>query len=121
MMTIPCQPMFPGMGSGYQHEGGGPPHASRYTVLVTKRLARPFPDRHRGVTSMSLLEIKNLHVATEDGIEIVRTPFRVPQANGVAERFVRTARSECLDWMLILNQEHLARVLVKRRLLGWIH
>jgi putative transposase len=46
-----------------------------------------------------------------DGIEIVRTPFRAPQANGVAERFVRTVRSECLDWMLILNQQHLARIL----------
>jgi putative transposase len=32
-----------------------------------------------------------------------------PQANGVAERFVRTVRSECLDWLLILNQ-HLERV-----------
>ena len=46
-----------------------------------------------------------------DGIAIVRTPFRAPQANGVAERFVRTARSECLDWMLILNEQPLARVL----------
>jgi putative transposase len=46
-----------------------------------------------------------------DGIEIVRTPFRTPQANGVAERFVRTVRSEGLDWVLILNQQHLERVL----------
>ena len=45
------------------------------------------------------------------GFEIIRTPFRAPQANGVAERFVRTARSECLDWLLILNQPHLERVL----------
>jgi putative transposase len=44
-------------------------------------------------------------------LEIIRTPFRAPQANGVAERFVRTARSECLDWLLILNQQHLERVL----------
>src|SRR5262245_4793837 len=51
-------------------------------------------------------------------IEVVRTPFRAPQANGVAERFVRTARSECFDRLLILNQdvehqdvEHLARVI----------
>ena len=45
------------------------------------------------------------------GLAIVRTPFRAPQANGVAERFVRTIRSECLDWLLILNDQHLRRVL----------
>jgi putative transposase len=42
-----------------------------------------------------------------EGIEIVRTPYRAPQANGVAERFVRTIRTECLDQLLILNQQHL--------------
>jgi putative transposase len=41
-------------------------------------------------------------VFRSDGIEIVRTPFRAPQANGVVERFVRTVRSECLDWFLVL-------------------
>jgi hypothetical protein len=45
------------------------------------------------------------------GTEVVRTPFRAPQANGVAERFVRTVRSECLDRLLILNQPHLERIL----------
>jgi putative transposase len=50
-------------------------------------------------------------VFQSDGIEIVRTPFRTPQANGVAERFVRTVRSECIDWLLVLNQQHLERVL----------
>jgi putative transposase len=45
------------------------------------------------------------------GLEIIRTPFRAPQANGVAERFVRTVRSECLGWLLILNQQHFERVL----------
>ena len=45
------------------------------------------------------------------GLEIIRTPFRAPQANGVAERFVRTVRSECLDCLLILNDQHLKRVL----------
>jgi transposase InsO family protein len=29
----------------------------------------------------------------------------------VAERFVRTVRSEYLDWLLILNQQHLEQVL----------
>jgi len=45
------------------------------------------------------------------GIQILLTPFRAPLANGVAERYVRTVRSECLDWLLILNQQHLERVL----------
>jgi transposase InsO family protein len=44
-------------------------------------------------------------------MEIIRTPFRAPQANGLAERFVRTVRSECLDRLLILDQPHLERVL----------
>ena len=45
------------------------------------------------------------------GMEIICTPFRAPQANGVAERFVRTVRSECLDRLLILDRPHLKRVL----------
>jgi len=49
-------------------------------------------------------------VFASEKIEIVRTPCRTPQANGVAERFVRTIRSECLDWLLILNQTPLERV-----------
>jgi putative transposase len=45
------------------------------------------------------------------GSRIVRTPIRAPEANGIAERFVRTVRSECLDWLLILNARHLERAL----------
>jgi putative transposase len=45
------------------------------------------------------------------GIRIVRTPIQVPEANGIAERFVRTVRSERLDWLLIVNTRHLARAL----------
>ena len=50
-------------------------------------------------------------VFRSNGLEIIRTPFCAPQANGVAERFVRTVRSECLDWLVILNDQHLERVL----------
>jgi hypothetical protein len=43
-------------------------------------------------------------VIRSEGIRIVKTPVRAPQANAIAERFVRTIRSECLGWLLILNQ-----------------
>jgi putative transposase len=44
-------------------------------------------------------------------IQVIRTPFRAPNANAHAERFVRTLREECLDWLLILGRRHLERVL----------
>jgi putative transposase len=50
-------------------------------------------------------------VFRSERIRILRTPIRAPKANAVAERFVRTVRAECLDWLLILNRRHLERAL----------
>jgi len=46
-----------------------------------------------------------------DGTHIVKTPVQAPNANAFAERWVRTVRQECLDWMLIWGRRHLERVL----------
>jgi putative transposase len=46
-----------------------------------------------------------------EGAQVILTPIRAPQANAFAERWVRTARTECLDWTLVLGRRHLERVL----------
>jgi putative transposase len=46
-----------------------------------------------------------------EGVTVIQTPFRSPQANAHAERFVRTARTECLDWLLIVGPRQLDRAL----------
>ena len=50
-------------------------------------------------------------VMTSIGARVIKTPVRAPRANSFAERFVGTARRECLDWLLIRNERHLERVL----------
>ncbi len=46
-----------------------------------------------------------------EGITVIHTPFRAPNANAYAERWVRTVREECLRKLLIINQAHLRSVL----------
>jgi putative transposase len=45
------------------------------------------------------------------GIKQVRTPFRCPVANAVAERWVKSARTECLDHLFVLNELTLRRAI----------
>ncbi len=48
-------------------------------------------------------------VSRSEGVTIVRTPFRAP--NAFAERWIRSDREECMDKSLILAEDHLLRVL----------
>jgi putative transposase len=46
-----------------------------------------------------------------DGAEVLITPVQAPNANAYAERWIRTVRAECLDWLLITGRGHLEQVL----------
>ena len=45
------------------------------------------------------------------GVRIIKTPVQTPRANAIAERWVGSARRECLDRMLITGERHLRLVL----------
>ena len=45
------------------------------------------------------------------GIQPVRTPFRAPRANAISERWVKSARTECLDHLFVFTEAHLRRAI----------
>ena len=45
------------------------------------------------------------------GVRIIKTPVRAPRANAIAERWIASARRECLDRMLITGERHLRLIL----------
>ena len=47
------------------------------------------------------------------GVAGVRTPPRAPTANAIAERIVRTTRTECLDHLIVIDERHLRAVLAE--------
>ena len=50
-------------------------------------------------------------IFSSEAIQVIKAPVRSPRANAQAERFVRTVRTECLDWTPVLGRRHLEAVL----------
>jgi putative transposase len=42
-----------------------------------------------------------------EGVRVVKTSVRAPQANAIAERWVRSVRNECLDHVRVFGRRHL--------------
>ena len=88
----------------------------RWTTQQARQLAWSFPDRPQPIRFLIRDRDSKFTRAFDDvfqseGIEIIRTPFRAPNANAFAERWVGTVRRDCLDWLLIASRRQLERVL----------
>ena len=50
-------------------------------------------------------------IAKGAGIKVIRTAVKAPLMNSIMERFVGSARRECLDHVIILGEQHMKSVL----------
>jgi len=108
---------FVELGSRSVHLAGCTANPSgTWTAQQARQLAWSFPTRltpirflvHDRDSKFSRVFEK---VFRSDGVEIIRTPFRAPQANAFAERRVGTVRRDCFDWILIVSRRQLEQVL----------
>ncbi len=49
----------------------------------------------------------------EGGLRVIRTPYRAPNANAHAERFVRSINEECLDRLIPFGERHFRRAVTE--------
>jgi len=47
------------------------------------------------------------------GLEVIRLPYRAPRSDAIAERWVGSARRECLDHLLVFGRRYLDQVLAE--------
>ena len=50
---------------------------------------------------------------SDAGLHVVQTPYRAPNANAHAERFVRSIKEECLDRVVLLGEQHLRQTVAE--------
>ena len=82
---------------------------------MIQQLRETFPDEpeHRLLIydNDSIFSTEVPHAIRSFEIDPKRTAFRSPWQNGTAERFVGSVRRELLDHVVVLNEDHLRRLL----------
>src|SRR5271154_1387671 len=82
---------------------------------ILREHGRPIPDLDRD-TKFSAEVHQFLDSA---GVSAIRTSYRSPWQNGVAERWVRSFRNDLLDHVIVLHETHLR--CLARDYLGYYH
>jgi transposase InsO family protein len=82
---------------------------------VIQQLREAFPDesasRYLIYDNDSIFSDEVKHAIESFGMRPTRTAYRSPWQNGTAERWVASARRELLDHLMVLNEQHLRRLL----------
>jgi len=82
---------------------------------VIQQLREGFPDapshRHLIFDDDAIFSDEVVRSIASFGLEPRRTAFRSPWQNGTAERFVGTVRRELLDHVVVLDEDHVRRLL----------
>jgi putative transposase len=88
-------------------------HPTDAWVAQQLREAMPFGQRPRYLVrdNDSTYGQAFTRVAEASGITVLRTAYRAPRENAACERFLGSARRECLDHLLVLREAHLRRLL----------
>ena len=105
------------LGTRHVHLAGCTPNPDGdWTVQQARQVAWSLPERTHPIRFLirdrdSKFSRAFDEVLRSEGVEIIRTPYRAPNANAFAERWVGTVRHDCLDWLLITSRRQLERVL----------
>lgn len=88
-------------------------HPTSLWIAQQLREAFPYDGEHRYLINDrdAKFGIEVLAAVQAIGLESVRTSFRSPWQNGVAERWVGSCRRDLLDHVIALNERHLKRLL----------
>jgi hypothetical protein len=92
---------------------GVTPHPTSFWIAQQLREAFPYENQYRWLIHDrdAKFGLEATTAVEAIGMKSVRTSFRSPWQNGVAERWVESCRHDLLDHVIALNQRHLTRLL----------
>ena len=101
------------------HIAGSTPHPDDAFILqVARAMTDPTDGMLRGHRVLICDRDTKWSVAFRQllwdvGVRVVQTPYRAPNCNAHAERFVRTIKEECLDRLVLIGEARLRRTLTE--------